>query len=755
MSRGCFPQPGGVPARVWQTQKVGAGGFVTVSDLLSDGTKLVRTDTFGAWIWNPSLASPGNAGGLGAWVQAATAVSMPASITSQSTVNYNHTGSPAVYEIRGAPTNTNHLYMHFDGVIYSSTNKGGNWVACAGWSSTGSSGASQNAEGYGPYLTVDPANENVVVAGTSTASCYQTTNGGTTFTAIAGLTVPTSNNGYHIVFDPSSSVVSGQTQGIYINSYGTGVYHSTAGVAGTFTLTTGTPTNIVKLRIDSAGVVYGSDDSTANIHKYSGGTWSSLATGVGGFLPMSFAIDPASSSNISATDSHGNFAYSTNGGTTFTATKTPARAGTDIPWLVNTTDGGTLDLASLMYDPSQSNVLYAGTGVGVFYCTPTASGSTITWTSQNAGIEQLVGTRVVTPPPGSNVLLGFYDRPVFTLTTPNKYPTTYAPSITAASLNENTGIDFVWGAGTNIFGVNCNPGAATGSSEYSTNGGGTDGGPSNWVAVPGIAQITDIAAGGGTHNVGSIATSSTSNWVICVGNGAPVGAASGMWYTTNGGTTWTSPTMTGVSATNIVGPDFGWNQRNDRLDRDILCADRINANTFYAYNYGGTAGVNTQGVWRSTNGGATWSLVNNTRFETGNDLFASHLKAMPGVASLLFYTNGARYPIGPPYASLWKSTDGGTTWAAVSGVNSVNDFGFGAPIGGSPNYTIFIYGFVGGTAQANLGVYYSTDLGSTWTQIGNVWPNNWIDQIICVGGDMSTAYRCYVGFAGSGFARYG
>jgi len=96
MSRGCFPQPGGVPARVWQTQKVGAGGFVTVSDLLSDGTKLVRTDTFGAWIWNPSLASPGNAGGLGAWVQAATAVSMPASITSQSTVNYNHTGSPAV-----------------------------------------------------------------------------------------------------------------------------------------------------------------------------------------------------------------------------------------------------------------------------------------------------------------------------------------------------------------------------------------------------------------------------------------------------------------------------------------------------------------------------------------------------------------------------------------------------------------------------------------------------------------------------------
>lgn len=57
LSRAQFVQPGDVPSRMtWHELKIGAGGFLTGIDIAKDGTKVVRADTFGAYVWNSGLS---------------------------------------------------------------------------------------------------------------------------------------------------------------------------------------------------------------------------------------------------------------------------------------------------------------------------------------------------------------------------------------------------------------------------------------------------------------------------------------------------------------------------------------------------------------------------------------------------------------------------------------------------------------------------------------------------------------------------
>ena len=102
-----------VASNNWQTLKVGAGGFVTGIDIAPDGTMVVRTDTYGAYIWNGTQ-----------WQQLVTSTSMPAAFVQQTSA----TSAQGVYEIQIAPSNSNIMYMMFDGYVFKSTNKGTTWT---------------------------------------------------------------------------------------------------------------------------------------------------------------------------------------------------------------------------------------------------------------------------------------------------------------------------------------------------------------------------------------------------------------------------------------------------------------------------------------------------------------------------------------------------------------------------------------------------------------------------------------------------
>src|SRR5690606_28106678 len=59
---------GAVDFARWRTVRIGAGGFIVGLDIASDGAIVGRTDTYGAWIWEP---------GFEAWRQLVTFESMP------------------------------------------------------------------------------------------------------------------------------------------------------------------------------------------------------------------------------------------------------------------------------------------------------------------------------------------------------------------------------------------------------------------------------------------------------------------------------------------------------------------------------------------------------------------------------------------------------------------------------------------------------------------------------------------------------
>src|SRR3979411_2964557 len=104
------PLPTTPIVNAWKALKIGAGGFITGIDVAPDNTMVIRTDTYGAYIWNGAQ-----------WQQLVTSTSMPAA-----DVGLNN--NAGVFEIQIAPSNTNILYMEYLGDVFKSINKGTTWT---------------------------------------------------------------------------------------------------------------------------------------------------------------------------------------------------------------------------------------------------------------------------------------------------------------------------------------------------------------------------------------------------------------------------------------------------------------------------------------------------------------------------------------------------------------------------------------------------------------------------------------------------
>jgi hypothetical protein len=236
---------------------------------------------------------------------------------------------------------------------------------------------------------------------------------------------------------------------------------------------------------------------------------------------------------------------------------------------------------------------------------------------------------------------------------------------------------------------------------------------------------------------GTIAASTPQNIIW-----APAGKMN-PYYTLNQGATWTAITLPGVSS--WAGFDYVF-----YLVQRPVTADRVNANTFYLY-FGG------HGVFKTTNGGATWTNVysgNGGYIESSAAYagFNSTLSSVPGNAGHLFYTSGpmtgstATSPVNNP---LYRSTNGGATWTAVSNVVAVSCFGFGAAAPGQSYPAIYIVGYVNNV----YGIWQSADNATTWSNIGT-YPLGELDPISTISGDPNNYGVVYVGFSGGGGYAY-
>ena len=370
-------------------------------DIAPDGTKVCRVDVYGAYIYNPSIPNPGNAGGTGCWQQVCLPPCIPAGDPAYipGTVGGFYTGGGA-WEIRIAPSNPSVIYMLWLGMMYKSTNAHlyGNLTFVNQTNVAGVTGGTfppqtvSNANpnspnnGPGPAMAIDPQNPNICWVGT-VAGVFYTTDGGGTWHTVRTSTLPlpggNSGNGtYGFAFDKQSAVSGGATQGLYVSVNGSGIYHSANGGTN-FTLLSGTnmPTATGHIVCDKFGVLWASDANAGKVSVYTvqSGThftanaWTVTGASANGSA-WGIAPDPASTASATqriVVSNGGVLTQSLDGGTTWQQDtgQTFNQVATDIPWLQT----NELDMpinGNLYFDPSAPNMLYFPEGIGVWYASP-------------------------------------------------------------------------------------------------------------------------------------------------------------------------------------------------------------------------------------------------------------------------------------------------------------------------------------------------------------------------------------------------
>jgi Calx-beta domain-containing protein/beta-propeller repeat-containing protein/carboxypeptidase family protein len=168
-----------------------------------------------------------------------------------------------------------------------------------------------------------------------------------------------------------------------------------------------------------------------------------------------------------------------------------------------------------------------------------------------------------------------------------------------------------------------------------------------------------------------------------------------------------------------------WNNQNSGLAGDaiaIVVAPNA-ANIIYE--------ATTDGIYRSTDGGATWTKGTGTGLQSGS--FISGMAVHPTNSSTLFMG---------VFSGLLKSTDGGNTWNPV--VTAPLTFGTISCIVFDPSTPSTMY------VGAGNGAFKSTDSGATWVTQNNFGiPGTPNVRAIAI--DPTAPLTIYAGTLGSGF----
>jgi len=189
-----------------------------------------------------------------------------------------------------------------------------------------------------------------------------------------------------------------------------------------------------------------------------------------------------------------------------------------------------------------------------------------------------------------------------------------------------------------------------------------------------------------TGRINSIAVDPTNNNVIYIG-----AATGGVWKTTDGGTTWTPLTDNQCS-----------------LAMGSVAIDPSNHNVVYAgtgeENFSGDSYYGC-GVLKSTDGGATWTQLGASIFQTST--------GGARIARVVINPSNTNTLLVASDFGLYRSTDAGANFSLVQ-------TGVATDVVIDPTTPATAYAAIGNIfgAAAN-GVYKSTDSGATWARAGN------------------------------------
>ena len=173
---------------------------------------------------------------------------------------------------------------------------------------------------------------------------------------------------------------------------------------------------------------------------------------------------------------------------------------------------------------------------------------------------------------------------------------------------------------------------------------------------------------------------------------------------------WNSIGPTGINSTSPT----HWGEMSGRIRG--LDVDPTNSNVVYA-------GVASGGIWKTTDGGTSWTNV-------GDNLASLTYGAIaidPNNTNTVYAGAGEILYNFSPFIydgqGLYKTTDGGTTWNQVTaGFGTITHFG---DLQVSPHNSNFVFAALGSGYWhrgnlSNEGIWRSTDAGVNWTRTLNV-----------------------------------
>ena len=392
----------------------------------------------------------------------------------------------------------------------------------------------------------------------------------------------------------------------------------------------------------------------------------------------------------------------------------------DVRWLAFANETY-MSNGAMRFDPVVRDRLWFAEGIGVWYASDPFNVQRTTWHANSRGIEQLVGRDVCVPTGRQHVLVAGMDRSVFVVPRTNgSYPSRYVTMGSSAGLIAAWSVDYSRGNPAHLVAI-INRGLA---GEPELSGFSLDAG-ATWTkfrAQPG--------SGGQTGNV---VVPSIDSIVAVIGNGWA-------WRSTDRGTTWSPLELPGASVSDSGNLHCGYNCK-----KHVLAMDGADPRTVYLHLHG-------KGLYRSTDAGATWERISSQTLDGPNTYWQTKLRAVPGRGGHLFLTAGQAGGSGAPNPAdthLWRSIDGGVTWATVPGMAEPYDVAAGMAAPGADYPTIYVVGWYRGV----YGIWRSVDNTVTWTNIGP-FPFGSVDEVVVIAASPDVYGEVYVAFQGSGYGRW-